>query len=439
MVPFGGRVPSRPGACPRHAPLLRGVLLQEPGRFPLHDKERLEKWLRNMKRDTWTPSKHQLLCSDHFTPDSLDVRWGIRYLKHTAIPTIFSLPDDQEKDPSQNKTQEIKTEDDDEEEEEVSVIGESVNVSTALEPYSPKEKVTVESLDEKPKTINPSTLNKAPQNTHLQNTNSQEDTTALTNSPERHFQQTSPGLIAAALQNVETSNFHTSVENLVNCASTVLQSTDLDFNTSIENHISCTTTVLQTTNSEYLDSSLEFKNSVGPVTDQPTENLNSHITECSVEVQPASENAVLLRTITQTLEQLNGNEESVITIILPAECSKEPLLVGSSFMPAEQEFINVEEIEDGKPAYMTSFGANEILQTEHSYCRQDVDKEQLWQKITKLHSKITCLEIQERKTLGRLKSLEALIGQLKQENLLSEEKLKIVENCFTTFEVTMIQ
>ncbi|NXX17449.1 THAP5 protein, partial [Podargus strigoides] len=63
--------------------------------FPLHDKERLEKWLRNMKRDAWTPSKHQLLCSDHFTPDSLDVRWGIRYLKHTAVPTIFSSPDDE--------------------------------------------------------------------------------------------------------------------------------------------------------------------------------------------------------------------------------------------------------------------------------------------------------------------------------------------------------
>lgn len=63
-------------------------------RFPLHDKERLEKWLKNMKRDSWVPSKYQFLCSDHFTPDSLDIRWGIRYLKQTAVPTIFSLPED---------------------------------------------------------------------------------------------------------------------------------------------------------------------------------------------------------------------------------------------------------------------------------------------------------------------------------------------------------
>lgn len=62
----------------------------------MHDKDRLEKWLKNMKRDSWVPSKYQFLCSDHFTPDSLDIRWGIRYLKQTAIPTIFSLPEDSE-------------------------------------------------------------------------------------------------------------------------------------------------------------------------------------------------------------------------------------------------------------------------------------------------------------------------------------------------------
>jgi hypothetical protein len=55
----------------------------------------------------------------------------------------------------------------------------------------------------------------------------------------------------------------------------------------------------------------------------------------------------------------------------------------------------------------------EVLQTEHSYCRQDINKKHLWQKVSKLHSKITLLELQEQQTLGRLKSLEALISQLK--------------------------
>lgn len=57
--------------------------------FPLQDKTRLQKWVNNMRRGEWTPSRHQYLCSEHFTEDCFDIRWGIRYLKNTAIPTLF--------------------------------------------------------------------------------------------------------------------------------------------------------------------------------------------------------------------------------------------------------------------------------------------------------------------------------------------------------------
>uniref|UniRef100_A0A668UBY4 THAP domain-containing protein 5 n=1 Tax=Oreochromis aureus TaxID=47969 RepID=A0A668UBY4_OREAU len=62
--------------------------------FPLQDKSRLQKWVSNMKREQWTPSRHQYLCSEHFTADCFDIRWGIRYLKNTAIPTIFPSSED---------------------------------------------------------------------------------------------------------------------------------------------------------------------------------------------------------------------------------------------------------------------------------------------------------------------------------------------------------
>ncbi|KAI3366813.1 hypothetical protein L3Q82_009474 [Scortum barcoo] len=66
--------------------------------FPLQDKPRLQKWVDNMKREEWTPSRHQYVCSEHFTEDCFDIRWGIRYLKNTAIPTMFpSTEDDGEK------------------------------------------------------------------------------------------------------------------------------------------------------------------------------------------------------------------------------------------------------------------------------------------------------------------------------------------------------
>ncbi|KFQ97800.1 THAP domain-containing protein 5, partial [Nipponia nippon] len=384
--------------------------------FPLHDKERLEKWLRNMKRDAWTPSKHQLLCSDHFTPDSLDVRWGIRYLKHTAVPTIFSSPGDEEEDSSQNSSQEIKKEDP--EETNANVVSEKA--SGSLEPCTPKKNsVIAENVDEKV-VVCSTALSKPLQIQKLQLQNREDfqaDSVILANSSKQHIHQPNPVLMAAAVESMEATSVHTSVENPGGCTATVLQFTDPD----------------------YLNSSLKLKNALGSITDYAIENPNSHVVGCSAEVQPTTENAVLLSTVTQTIEQFSGSEESVIAIIVPAESPEKPEIVNSSFLPIKQEFLDTEETETVKSVYMNAYGGSEVLQTEHSYCKQDIDRDHLWQKISKLHSKITLLEMQEIKTLKRLRSLEALIEQLKQENLLSEEKLKIVENCFTTLEVTMIQ
>ncbi|KAK2537051.1 Thap5 [Columba guinea] len=383
--------------------------------FPLHDKERLEKWLRNMKRDAWTPSKHQLLCSDHFTPDSLDVRWGIRYLKHTAVPTIFSSPGDEEKG-SQSNPQETKRKDP--EETNTNVLSEKASVS--LEPCTPKKNPAItENVEEKAEVVCSPTLSETlkTQELLLQNGEGfQADIVNLDNSSKQHIHPPNPVLMAAAVQSMEATSVHTSIEDPVGCTAAVLHFTDPD----------------------YLNSSLKLKNALGSITDYATEDPNSHVVGCSVEVQPTSENAVLLSTVTQAIEQFSGSEESVIAIIVPAESPEEPEIVNSSFLPVTQEFLDTEETETDKSMYMNAYGGSDVLQTEHSYCKQDIDRDHLWQKISKLHSKITLLEMQERKTLGRLRSLEALIGQLKQENLLSEEKLKIVENCFTTLEVTMI-
>ncbi|NXG20412.1 THAP5 protein, partial [Grallaria varia] len=376
--------------------------------FPLHDKERLEKWLRNMKRDSWTPSKHQLLCSDHFTSDSLDVRWGIRYLKHTAVPTIFSSPDDEEKDSSQSSPQEIQRQDP----EETNVVSEKASVP--LEPCAPKKNpVIAENVEEEAEVVSSAALSKPLpiQNLQLQNEDDfQAETVIPDSSCKQHIHQANPVLMAAAVHSMEATSVHTSVEDPGGCTATVMQFTDPD----------------------YLNSSPKLNNTVGSITEYTTENPVPHVV-CSGEVQPTSEDAVLLSTVTQSIEQFSGSEESVIAIIMPAESPEEPEIVNSSFLAAKDEFLDTEETE------MIEHGGSEILQTEHSYCKQDIDRDYLWQKISKLHSKITSLEMQEIKTLGRLRSLEALIGQLKQENQLSEEKLKTVENCFTTLEVTMIQ
>lgn len=59
-------------------------------KFPLKDGPRLQAWLRHMGREHWVPSCHQHLCSEHFTPSCFQWRWGVRYLRPDAVPSIFS-------------------------------------------------------------------------------------------------------------------------------------------------------------------------------------------------------------------------------------------------------------------------------------------------------------------------------------------------------------
>lgn len=203
------------------------------------------------------------------------------------------------------------------------------------------------------------------------------------------------------------------------------------FHTSFEN-LNSTAVTLTTSNSEGIQQSLETQE-VFEITTSHVANPN--VTNNSIEIKTAQENPFLLSTITQTVEELNTNEESVVAIFVPTEISKPTI---NSFIPAQKEAEDPEDIGIDDSLYKDVDYETEVLQIEHSYCRQDINKEHLWQKVSKLHSKITLLELQEQQTLGRLKSLEALIRQLKQENWLSEENVKVIENHFTTYEVTMM-
>ncbi|XP_004677004.1 PREDICTED: THAP domain-containing protein 5 isoform X1 [Condylura cristata] len=368
--------------------------------FPLHDKERLEKWLKNMKRDSWVPSKYQFLCSDHFTPDSLDIRWGIRYLKQTAIPTIFSLPEDnQEKDPSKKKSPRKKLE----EEKQVCLKAKSEEVYVSNEPK--KNTVITDALPEHAELLNSSFLVKssAPETISIQNN-------ILSFNPLKHDSRKPESTLATSVnQNICKGGFHRSLEIPKSTAITLTTSNEEGIHQSLENQ-----EVLEIASNHL---------------------ANPNFINNSTEIKSVQENPYLLSTIAQKVEEINTNKESVIAIFVPTENPKPTV---NSFLPAQKETVEIEDTDNEDSLYKDVDYETEVLQIEHSYCRQDINKEHLWQKVSKLHSKITLLELQEQQTLGRLKSLEALIRQLKQENWLSEENVKIVENHFTTYEVTMI-
>ena len=60
-------------------------------RFPRGDTL-LKKWLVNMRRDHWTPSKYSTICSDHFVEECFDRTGQTTRLHSDAVPTQFSFP-----------------------------------------------------------------------------------------------------------------------------------------------------------------------------------------------------------------------------------------------------------------------------------------------------------------------------------------------------------
>lgn len=337
-----------------------------------------------MKRGSWTPSKHHFLCSDHFTLDSLDVRWGIRYLKQNAVPTIFSFPQNlQEQESLSQVLKKIKP-----------AVGEE-RIAAAKSRTGSDPCAQADNFDMLVKGDTKGGI--------ASRGNTEKVSFAVEKSVDVCLHETSL-LMKIIPSREKDANLRDLPENFLN-------------------------TVAETEKSDAFD--LEIESELSNVSS--TENNQSDFEE-SLSTLHQCNNSLQMDVFTQTADPILKNKESIITILLPIDCSADPSLITHSLISAEH-FITVENQEFDDSANNDIDSDAEVLQIEHSYCRQDFDREDLWQKISKLNAKIAFLEGQENNTLSRLKSLEALIGKLREENLLSDEKLKIVENCFTAYEV----
>lgn len=218
-----------------------------------------------MNRDSWVPSKYQFLCSDHFTPDSLDIRWGIRYLKQTAVPTIFSLPEDnQEKDALRRSPRE-KLESENEmclrTESEESFVSNELKKNTGNTNIPSK---VSESNDS-------SSLVKSPS---LKSASLQSNLLTL-NLVKQDARKTESTFETSTNQNRGKDNFHTSFENL-----------------------NSTTITLTTSNLEGIQQPLETQEILEITTNHLAD---PRLTNSSVEIMSAQENPFLFSTITQTV------------------------------------------------------------------------------------------------------------------------------------------
>jgi len=62
-------------------------------RFPLTNKALLDKWLLAVRRQNWKPTKHSVLCSEHFESSCFRFYANQKRLKEDAVPSVFKFPE----------------------------------------------------------------------------------------------------------------------------------------------------------------------------------------------------------------------------------------------------------------------------------------------------------------------------------------------------------
>ncbi|XP_056132651.1 THAP domain-containing protein 5-like [Lampris incognitus] len=321
--------------------------------FPLQDKSRLQRWVDNMKREEWTPSRHQYLCSEHFTEDCFDIRWGIRYLKNTAVPTIFpSTQDDEKKATSSRRT--------------------------------PKVKARTCDADT---TWNDSCSNKKP--LILTRAVKASQSTSTTRNPLCEDQQTVDSIQVGLIELPLASDLST-------CPGSM--SLDGALQSEFQTLASCE---LQGDNGLPKTSCLSL----------------SHGDELHPQSKADSTVTVLC---CESLGSLSDGEATLDMAALQAESGQ-----AFSFVPMELiKGISVDCVLEGR-------GHNDgehVSVYEHSYCRPDTDKEQLWSKIVSLRTKILELDRREESTVAKIRALENEIVHLKRDSAVFEEKQKVLED-----------
>ncbi|XP_029317353.1 THAP domain-containing protein 5-like [Cottoperca gobio] len=298
--------------------------------FPLQDKSRLQKWVDNMKREEWAPSRHQYLCSEHFTEDCFDIRWGIRYLKNTAIPTTFPfLEDDGEK-----KVTTIKR--------------------------SPK----VRTLDIEP---------------------------AGFDSP----LSPRPLILRRTCKKVN---------------SIVAEHTEMVFESPL---VSDTGLCCHSNPSEIRTAACELPGDSA----MPTASCLA-LSQCDEPHSEEQADSIMTLLCCESLGPFLDGEEHVDAAALQAA-------LGQTF-----SFVPVEIVKD-KACFLEERGPvdlEHISVYEHSYCRPDTDRDQLWRKMLSLHAKILELDHREESTVNKIHALETEVALLKKDGAVFIEKQNILED-----------
>ncbi|XP_071768631.2 uncharacterized protein LOC139922080 [Centroberyx gerrardi] len=400
-------------------------------KFPLQDPDRLQQWLKNMGRENWVPSRHQYICHEHFTASCFKVRWGIRYLENDAVPTVFQGPEKRKgEDHSEKKTKRLRgsgnlriaMSDDGTVAADTIELDGCVNTvhlyEITVDPSQPGETVLVESSDVGESTDSLQMDLNPPVSVDGFDTGA--------NFPVTFFQTVDDlsGLDSESTEVVVMSECPAGEgqEELVNgiTAAILTQGQGLVLN-------DCTAG-----QTEEAATSLGVEDAAS-ASEEPSVVHNDH----------GAQVIAYFETIPNVLP--NGTSahfavppDTVLSSALSSKPITSTLPIVSKHVAASpaslvltMERLDAEGAEgDGSKPEEEATERQENQLEEHCYHKNSLSKEQLEAIVAELQKKVKVLQQRHRRHLEKLLGLENTVSQLRQNNLLNEERLQLLERAY---------
>ncbi|XP_041851475.1 THAP domain-containing protein 5-like [Melanotaenia boesemani] len=397
-------------------------------KFPLQDPIRLQQWLRNMGRENWIPSRHQYICHEHFAPSCFKVRWGIRYLDSDAVPTVFQetekrkATDHNERKPKRLRTNKnhIVTESDDR-----TTTFDAVETQSglhmvhlfqiAVDPSRPGESSFVDSSD----------VGKS-------DCSLQTDSLASVDGVETGV--SFPLTLYQTVDGLSDNGENTEVVVMSDCPSEEGQQ-------ELVNEI--TAAILRQGSRLVMNESI-----LGCTDDAVGSNGVQDVTYTTEELSDEHEGhetqvIAYFETIpnvfpSETSTQLTFSPDTVLSSALSSKPISSTLPIVSKHMPPSPPslVLTLERLDrdggegDESLSEVDDSEQREHQLEEHCYHKNSLSKEQLEAIVAELQKKVKVLQQRHRRHLEKLIGLENTVCQLRQSNLLNEERLQLLERAY---------
>ncbi|CAJ1064927.1 THAP domain-containing protein 5-like [Xyrichtys novacula] len=392
-------------------------------KFPLQDPVRLQQWLRNMGRKNWTPSRHQYICHEHFAPSCFKVRWGIRYLESDAVPTIFQETEKRKAtDEDEKKTKRFRADS----HQSITVSDDRMATGGAAEVGSSMQtlhlyEITVDPLQQRDTGV-------------VEMSSPGEPHSSLQMDSVNHFQMEAnfPLTLFQTVEDLSNGGEDTEVVVLSECPAGEGQG-------ELVNGI--TAAILTQGHG------LVMRNSALSHADETVASLRvedvTRTTEESSDVCEGSETKVIayFETIpnvfpSEVSTRFAFSPDTVLSSALSSKPITSTLPIVSKHTPPSPtslalkvQRLDPEEGDDGQSEEDSGELQDQQLE-EHSYHKNSLSKEQLEGIVVELQKKVKVLQQRHRRHLEKLLGLENTVGQLRQNNLLNEERLQLLERAY---------